>query len=340
MGVGRDGLTLHPFALAEARRLGRLAALTCVVALGTWSLLGIDRVSASLPAAQTARGSVTVSIDGLVGAAPSAGTVADSLRAAGLARGGADRVSAAGNAPVLAGARIALDRGLPVTLIDGGEALATRAPYGTVADLLEAERITLGPLDQVEPAAGAPVSAGTVVRVTRIAEREETVRETGPFPVRYIADPNLDRGVQIVVSPGQPAISASTYRVRTVDGREVERVLLASVEISGPVEEVRRSGVRAPVAAGDIEATIRDAAARQGADPDQLLRVAWCESRYNPNAVNPSGASGLFQFMPATWAANSVRAGFAGASVFDPAAAANVAAWMFARGSAGQWTCR
>ena len=44
--------------------------------------------------------------------------------------------------------------------------------------------------------------------------------------------------------------------------------------------------------------------------------------------------------MPATWAANSVRAGFAGASVFDPAAAANVAAWMFARGSAGQWTCR
>ena len=257
MGVGRDGLTLHPFALAEARRLGRLAALTCVVALGTWSLLGIDRVSASLPAAQTARGSVTVSIDGLVGAAPSAGTVADSLRAAGLARGGADRVSAAGNAPVLAGARIA-----------------------------------------------------------------------------------LDRGVQIVVSPGQPAISASTYRVRTVDGREVERVLLASVEISAPVEEVRRSGVRAPAAAGDIEATIRDAAARQGADPDQLLRVAWCESRYNPNAVNPSGASGLFQFMPATWAANSVRAGFAGANVFDPAAAANVAAWMFARGSAGQWTCR
>ena len=145
---------------------------------------------------------------------------------------------------MLAGARIALDRGLPVTLIDGGEALATRAPYGTVADLLEAERITLGPLDQVEPAAGAPVSAGTVVRVTRIAEREETVRETGPFPVRYIADPNLDRGVQIVVSPGQPAISASTYRVRTVDGREVERVLIASVEVSGPVEEVRRSGVR------------------------------------------------------------------------------------------------
>ena len=28
------------------------------------------------------------------------------------------------------------------------------------------------------------------------------------------------------------------------------------------------------------------------------------------------------------------------ASVFDPVASANVAAWMFARGSAGQWACR
>ena len=51
----------------------------------------------------------------------------------------------------------------------------------------------------------------------------------------------------------------------------------------------------------------------------------------------PPGSS---SFMPRTWAANSVRAGYAGASVFDPVASANVAAWMFARGSANLWTCR
>ena len=71
------------------------------------------------------------------------------------------------------------------------------------------------------------------------------------------------------------------------------------------------------------------------------LRVGWCESRYNPSAINArSGASGLFQFMPATWAANSVRAGYAGASVFDPVASANVAAYMFSRGQAAQWSCK
>jgi hypothetical protein len=35
-----------------------------------------------------------------------------------------------------------------------------------------------------------------------------------------------------------------------------------------------------------------------------------------------------------------VRAGYAGASVFDPVASANVAAYMFARGQAGQWSCK
>jgi soluble lytic murein transglycosylase-like protein len=72
-----------------------------------------------------------------------------------------------------------------------------------------------------------------------------------------------------------------------------------------------------------------------------LLRVAWCESRYNPSAINArSGASGLFQFMPGTWAANSVRAGHAGASAFDPVASANTAAYMFRNGQAWQWSCK
>ena len=105
--------------------------------------------------------------------------------------------------------------------------------------------------------------------------------------------------------------------------------------------EVRRVGTRIPTASGDIEAIIRNAAAAQGADAEQLLRVAYCESRFNPGAYNASsGASGLFQFLPSTWAANSVRAGFGGASVWDPVASANVAAYMFAMGQSGQWSCK
>src|SRR5207248_2447686 len=82
-------------------------------------------------------------------------------------------------------------------------------------------------------------------------------------------------------------------------------------------------------AGGSMESIIRAAAAAWGADPDQMLRVAYCESHYNPNAVNASsGASGLFQFLPSTWVYQSPRAGYGGASPFDPVANANTAAMM------------
>jgi len=37
-----------------------------------------------------------------------------------------------------------------------------------------------------------------------------------------------------------------------------------------------------------------------GYDTALLVAQAWQESRFNPNAVSPTGAAGLFQFMPAT----------------------------------------
>jgi uncharacterized protein YabE (DUF348 family) len=254
--------------------------------------------------------------------------------------GRGDRLSSPPEGAVIPGQRLALDRGLPVTLIDGGQEVAARSVRGTVADLLAAANIVLGPLDVVDLPLGNRLYPGDVVRVTRIAERQVTVQEDVPFSVRLQSDPSLDRQHQVVVTPGALGRVENTYLVRVVDGSETARALLATQELAAPVAEVRRVGTRTPAGASEIEAIIREAAAAQGADADQLVRVAYCESRFNPGAYNASGASGLFQFMPGTWAANSVRAGFAGASVFDPVASANVAAWMFARGQAFQWVCR
>lgn len=62
---------------------------------------------------------------------------------------------------------------------------------------------------------------------------------------------------------------------------------------------------------------------------DEALTVIRCESYGDPNAYNPySGAGGLFQFLPSTWATVSPRAGFEGASVFDPEANIGTAAWL------------
>ena len=61
------------------------------------------------------------------------------------------------------------------------------------------------------------------------------------------------------------------------------------------------------------------------------LCVAEAESTFDPLAVNPStGAAGVFQFLPSTWASLSELAGHGGDSVFDARANVAVAAWTVA----------
>lgn len=67
-----------------------------------------------------------------------------------------------------------------------------------------------------------------------------------------------------------------------------------------------------------------------------LWRKARCESRLHRYSHNPSGASGLLQFLPKTWRSTP----FARFSVYDPYANALAAGWMHAAGRGGEWTCR
>jgi len=80
---------------------------------------------------------------------------------------------------------------------------------------------------------------------------------------------------------------------------------------------------------------------------DEALRIIQCESGGDTNALNPySGAAGLFQFLPSTWATTAPKAGYPTASVFDPTANTASAAWLANRyQELGQyywraWSCR
>lgn len=67
------------------------------------------------------------------------------------------------------------------------------------------------------------------------------------------------------------------------------------------------------------------------------LRVARCESGFNPRAYNPAGPYyGLFQFLMATFKATPYGSG----DIYDPVANANAAAWKFANGGASAWGCK
>jgi hypothetical protein len=79
------------------------------------------------------------------------------------------------------------------------------------------------------------------------------------------------------------------------------------------------------------------------ADVSRAIRIAWCESSFNPENVNPvTGASGLFQHAPDTWAARSTAAGYANADILDAEANVAVAAWMLYElpGGWSHWQCQ
>lgn len=74
----------------------------------------------------------------------------------------------------------------------------------------------------------------------------------------------------------------------------------------------------------NIPSFVASAGQPYGISPTYMTTVADIESRGNPNAKNPSGASGLFQFMPGTARQYGLS------NPFDPAASADAAARLAA----------
>ncbi len=77
-------------------------------------------------------------------------------------------------------------------------------------------------------------------------------------------------------------------------------------------------------------------------DIDWAMAIIKCESRGDPNARNPrSSARGLFQHLARYWPKRSQKAGWEGASIYDPEANIAVAAWLFYEGGGkSHWTCK
>lgn len=101
-----------------------------------------------------------------------------------------------------------------------------------------------------------------------------------------------------------------------------------------------------PASSGNsIEEIVRQAARNHGIDENYFVHIAKCESSLNPNSVNygynENGyPSGLFQHLSGYWPSRAAKYGYAGASVFDATANANVTAAMFAEGHSNLWECK
>ncbi len=127
---------------------------------------------------------------------------------------------------------------------------------------------------------------------------------------------------------------------------------LASNPLSEPAETGGLSRPRSETGPGDApylrrktltSAEITDLASRYFLDSDvvRALRLAWCLSGFDPQAIDPrTGRVGLFQHDPVFWPDHAQLAGFRGYDPFDPVANTAVAAYLIYEGEGWQtWDC-
>jgi len=70
------------------------------------------------------------------------------------------------------------------------------------------------------------------------------------------------------------------------------------------------------------------------ADVNRAVRIAWCESRFDPNAIDlRTGGVGLFNHLPRYWEERAANAGFPGLPATDAEASTAAAAWEVYHGA-------
>jgi uncharacterized protein YabE (DUF348 family)/3D (Asp-Asp-Asp) domain-containing protein len=167
-----------------------------------------------------------------------AATVGDALFEAGVPLFVSDGVEPPLHAPLPASGRITIQRALPVTIQADGATRTTRAPAGTVADVLSFAGMTLMGQDYTVPAEDTPVTAGMTIRIVRVTET--LLSESAPLPFETLIQADATRPIDTrgLAQEGREGVQRTVTRVRLEDGVEVARTLAETSVVVPPQDRI------------------------------------------------------------------------------------------------------
>ncbi len=212
---------------------------------------------------------------------------------------------------------------------EGIAVVASKAEVGQSAGVPVQPRLTVTTSSVVDEAGvrGREPTSGTGLAAT-------TTRSRGKSE-QHVSD-EAERATSTAIVPSSEAVTTST----AIPSSAPRAILIGR---GSPLTVVRD--------ANDVELAVIEAAREFGVDGALLLCVARAESTLRANVLGHAGERGPLQFMPRTWGyferttdgtarwtGNSARLGYSEQDVWLAIPAARVAASMFARGQAWQWT--
>jgi hypothetical protein len=209
-----------------------------------------------------------------------------------------------------------------------------------VGDLLNEKGITLGVNDIVEPTKDTPLSGVQEITITRInyADTVETV--SVPYKEITQKDYEMYQGKSAVTQAGLNGSKRQNVHIVYKNGIEIERTITSTEVITAAVNKITSVGVK-PYSHGDLWNIMLQAQAKYGVDPSAMFSVMMCESGGRADSGNWDGAKykGLFQW-DGSFANWSTKAGYPGASIFDPTAQIMATALRVSQNGWSAWGCK
>jgi 3D (Asp-Asp-Asp) domain-containing protein len=176
-----------------------------------------------------------------------------------------------------------------VSIRVGSDARVVRTTAGSVAELLADQRIGLGAFDRVEPHVNAALSAGTVVRVTRIdAWTAHERRRIAPNTERR-TDASLAPDSTLVLDSGSPGERDVVVRYERRDGGKATGTVLASHLLRAPRPKIVARGVAAYTSLARVAEQGFASAVRLAGSALHMIATAYTAGCYGCSGVTASG---------------------------------------------------
>jgi uncharacterized protein YabE (DUF348 family) len=200
-----------------------------------------------------------------------------------------------------------------VTIKVDGKTVRVLSSGPTVYDAIADSSVYLGPADRLTVSGASPIRAGLVIGVHRVRYARSVQAQSIPFQTVTRDDPSQYQGSESVVTAGKAGRRQLTLQLLFVDGRLAGKVVQRSVQVAGPVTEVRNVGTKqkpAPVVTIQAPAAPAPTTGGGGATPPPNSSgrnwdaVAACESGGNWAINTGNGFYGGLQFDIGTWLSN------------------------------------
>ncbi|HEV7167266.1 MAG TPA: transglycosylase family protein [Micrococcaceae bacterium] len=218
---------------------------------------------------------------------------------------GANAVTSAPKDMVLASSDvISISTPKSVTILADGKSVDRTTTAVTVGDLLASSGTSVGPADLLSQPADAPVVDNMVVKVSRVNDAGTTTVTTDiPFKTDKTVDPNTFKDQQSVTQAGVAGKLETSFKVVTVDGREVSRTQTGQQVTTAAVDQKITVGGKDRPAAPAAGANT-GAAAPAAMNAGMWDKIAQCESGGNWQINTGNGYYGGLQFDSGSWLAN------------------------------------